>query len=1066
MNDPFRKYLGMSASADAFRILALTPGQRHPRAVLQALQSQLQRVDNHPNHESAEAEGVRARLYEAARTLLEPGEGAPGMAATSVAAPAAPEGAWPTASRGPAVAPSQPPPQRPVLDAAPPPAPARQVIFAAPPHRLDLTAFDRHVLAILVGCGGWNALSRAKLVEIAAEHNVSPQGLLKVVTGLCGHARIGAARFDVAQITQGARRFEELPPAPMPGQITSDDVAESLLPELKEGGTWATIKLSLLFGAVTLLAGLLLLRVLIGEDDSSRGPAITQEAPEPPIDLGDGADEIDVAPPPPQSVLATWPEPPGFRGGRLPALVADALDQSPRLPELLDELARKLSVAESPSAMSRQDWLVFNEQAALIWVQGDRAIVRAVKANVFDVLFAIADRSAAAEEFIDALAGPANAPIDDPLDLWRGAWAAGMLGEIAGRADLPAFLQQVAAAHVQNVLNDPQPALARTFGGAARVWLDQRIERLVELSLVSPEAADSWERWLEAQHSLGRDDAYDSALIRAMAHVLRSTVDLAQPGPLVNVLARLIEEADFRDSPVVREEVLALFSDSAIDNRDLWVLTSLLIQERAAPWMNESLLVAPDATQELRRNAMIFMERSWPRAEPPIESASAGRGITVDTTLGGKWMLLARQQVAGLSRLSQPVDRRPEMLVQRVVLAAWLNEAALALAQGRTADAEQAMRLVESGWKSNIQSQIQQQQQQQPPTQVPRPGGGNQPNLPNLPGTPPNTPGGPVPSNPGMPVAPGGLPVNPGGITPGGATQAGQARGPDGTWAAAYDAAERNVDERMELLRSLRSTAGSDLGPIDARRLVEEAYRGPIPELRLFAQTIVTELFTRGPNVARQLVDQFVDAPTREITASFLRSYLSRSLPAPESSTWRRGARLALLEHALRLMPFAEMEIDLLAEALAESYADGARLLHPETAGGVSWSQPAEAVEAQVAEWRTIASRSMVSEPVPDALPVIERRHATRRALAQGPIERAVAGQITVLELLTYIATAEQPVLAAEARSLLERAAMERIEADHILEQSLRTELAITQIWMLRLEIAREEAAAEEGEAQ
>src|SRR5688500_18577463 len=75
MTDPFRKLLGMSATADAFRLLALTPGQRHPRAVLQALQSQLQRVDNHADHGSAEAETVRQRLYEAARVLLESGEG-------------------------------------------------------------------------------------------------------------------------------------------------------------------------------------------------------------------------------------------------------------------------------------------------------------------------------------------------------------------------------------------------------------------------------------------------------------------------------------------------------------------------------------------------------------------------------------------------------------------------------------------------------------------------------------------------------------------------------------------------------------------------------------------------------------------------------------------------------------------------------------------------------------------------------------------------------------------------------------------------------------------------------
>lgn len=1053
MNDPFRTFLGVSATADAYRLLALSPGQRHPGAVLQALQSQLQRVENHSDHASSDAEAVRARLYEAARTLLEAGDGAEVAPVVATGAAASMESSASARQQDSA---ARPAPQRPSLGAAPPPAPVKRPVFATPPHGLDLTSFDRHILAILVACGGWNADSRAKLVALAAEHNVAPQGLLKVVTGLCGHARMGAARFDVAQITQGARRFEQVPAAPLPAPapITSDDIAESLLPELREGGVWATIKLSLFFGAVTVLAGLLLLRVLIGSDTASDTTRVVEQPRnEGPIDLGSTPDDPPLVPSPRQPTLPTWPEAPTFRGERSFAAASDAIDQSPRLPELLDELSRKLSVAESPSATSRQDWLVFNEQAALIWVQGDRAIVRAVRANVFDVLFAIADRSAIAEEFISSLAAPASAPLDDPLDLWRGAWAAGILAETANRADLPAFLQQVAATHVQTILAVDQSPSARTFGAAARAWLIQRVPRLIELAQAAPGANDFWEAWLVAQESLGRDDAYDTALFSAIAEILRSSVDLAQPGPLVNVLGRLVEEANFNESAVVRELALSLYGESAIDTRDLWVFTSLLLHHRVAPWMNESLLVTADASAESRRNAMIELERSWPRPSPPVESAGAGRGITVDPAMGARWIALARQQVAGLSRLSQPIERQPSALMRRIVLAAWVNEAALALATGHAAEAEQAMRLVESGWNSTTNAQ----QPTLPPFQTPRPGGGNRPTLPNLPNTP--TPGGPVPSNPGMPVAPGGVPVNPGGNAPGGTSQSGHAVGPDGTWAAAYNAAERNVDERMELLRSLRSTAGSDLGPIDARRLIEEAYRGPIPELRLFAQTITVELFTRGPNIARELVDQFVDAPAREITATFLGSYLSRSIPGPQSSAWQRGARLALLEHALRLMPFAELEIDLLAEALAESYADGARMLQPNAAGSVMWSHADAAIEAQVTEWRQIAARSMVSDPVPDAFPKIEQRHATRRALAQGPIERALASQITVLELLTYIATGEQPVLSGEARSLLERAALERMESDHVLEQSLRTELAITQVWMLRLEVAEGEGA-------
>jgi hypothetical protein len=1068
VSDQFQRILGVSAGADAHRLLALRPGQRQPRAVLAALQSQLTRVDNHPDGQTPEAEVVRQRLYEAARVLLETADGAEISPQSPAGIPAATRASSsPQWMHAPSAVASAPPgaaraePQRPNLETAPPPALPRASILAAPPNRLDLTAFDRHVLAILVACGGWNAHSRAKLVELAAEHRVSPQGLLKVVTGLCGHARLGAARFDVAQITQGERRFQQLPPAPslLPGQLTSEDVAESMLPELKEGGAWATIKLSLLFGAVTVLAGFLLLRVLLQDGDGSRAAA----NPPPVVDHqpGDLFPRDNALPEQPvhsRPALAQWPQPPTFRGSGPPDAAADAVDQSPRLPELIDELARKLSIADTPSAMSRQDWRVFNEQSALIWVEGDRAIVRAVRANIFDVLFALADRSVMAEEFLAELGSPGTAAIDDVLDVWRGAWAAGMLGEISNRADLPAFLRQAADLELRNALGEVA-ADVRTFNAAAREWLIQKTSRLVELAQSSPEAENFWELWLRAHDSLGRDEGFDRAIAAAIAQILRTSVDLAQPGMLVNILGRLVEEANFAGSHTLREEILAIYSDGAIDNRDLWVFTSLLIEKNAAPWIDEALLVMADATAESRRGAMIELERRWPRAAPAQDSAAAGRGIAVDRALGARWMALARKHVAELSRISQFVDDREQRLLALGLIAAWLNEAAIALAQGDTVSAEQALRSVESGWSSTIPEQAEQHQLQpmQPGGPIQRPGGTNQPTLPTIPGTPGNVPpDAPRPSAPGLPLDPGGMPQNP--PTPGGGAPAGRANGPDGTWAAAYNAAERNVDERMELLRSLRATSGGDLGPIDARRIVEEAYRGPIPELRLFAQTILTELFTRGPNVARELVDQFTDAPAREITATFLSSFLSRTMPSPQSSAWRQEARLALLEHALRLMPFAALEIDQLADALAESYADGARMLRPESAGGQSWSQPAEAIAAQEAEWRALAEKRMVSDPVPDSLPAIERRHSTRLALAQGPIERAVAAQITILEMLTYISVGEQPVHAGEARSLLERAAAERIESSHILEQLLRTELAITQVWMLRLEVGEIEA--------
>jgi hypothetical protein len=114
--------------------------------------------------------------------------------------------------------------------------------------------------------------------------------------------------------------------------------------------------------------------------------------------------------------------------------------------------------------------------------------------------------------------------------------------------------------------------------------------------------------------------------------------------------------------------------------------------------------------------------------------------------------------------------------------------------------------------------------------------------------------------------------------------------------------------------------------------------------------------------------------------------------------------------------------------------------------------------------WRARAGALVASRPLPDDLTGLQRRRDMRRRLAEGPIQRLVAEQLTVLDYLTYVTVAEQPGLYDEARAVLAESAEARADAGHVLRQAIEAEHAISRIWALRMNLSDERAAAAEVE--
>ena len=952
--DPFQRFLGVEASSDPLALLGLHPDDCGAVAIEEALRGRLSRTYWHPDGRRPEAEEVRRRLREAARTL----RGTGGRKA-----------------------------------------PARSALGAHRRPLITLTDFDRHVMAVLVGCGGWNAGSRSKLVALASMYGVTVGGLVKVIGGLSEYAKSGGSRLGVAEITSGRSRVSELPPPPPLATAEGRELLEKPAPELREASVESTVKLSLLFGLPTLLMALLAVRVLFfpgssepstpdrsgGVADASAG-AITSPAsvePRPPAER--------------QLRMATFKAPPTFRGAGPPIESIDAADQCPQIPPQIDRLARKIALADVPSEAVYREWEQLMRIVGTGWVMADASTLAAIDQSIFEVLHAAADSPSVSDRLL-AVFTPPSGRLGDPIDVWRGAYFAATLGRISRKTDLPPVIVERARNQLAIALGDSLIGTSPDFDTAAGAWLERAIVHLVDVLEFDPRVYDYWELWLAVQRKRPDVERRHAAVMEAIGAILRTGTDLSRPGPSTNVMGRLLLIADLTESPMVKRRLLGFFDDEAIDVRDVWVLTSLLARSRAAPWFDRQLVLADDADWMLRRRVRDRIDRRWPHAASAEAMLKQDGGLRVDPLAGDRWLKLA-----GLT-LDQSPGRSPERLMLELVTAGRLTEAAARLAAHRDVGlAEEVMDEVEAMLEAASG---------EPDGSGPSPG---------------RSPGSIMPSPP----------------------RPGQSIGRDGDWAAAYEQVARNRDDRLQSLRALRTSAGTDLGPIDAEVLVREVYRGSPQDVRAVARAIVAERFATGPNVALEMLDQFPDAPRSESLNDTLRRLTGRLLPPTRSESWAVEARAALVEHALSLRRSGRGAVDLLTEPLIESYLGHLAALSRQRLPSLAPSTPQEAAEMLVEAWRDRAATTMGSAPFPADLDELRRWDTTRRRLARGPIQRFVAAQLAVLDLLAYATVAEQPARRAAALVILARSADQRRSMTQVLQQAVLIERTMIRMWRL-----------------
>jgi len=851
-----------------------------------------------------------------------------------------------------------------------------------------LTPFDQQVLGILIGCGGWNSISRSRLVALASEYGVSVDGLIKVVTGLSQYAGSGGPRLEVAQITAQSTYLQAESPPPSAASHTTIALAERWTPELRRQSYWATVKLIMLFGAVTILFGVISLQLLLPQAETTVSPPASPSEVE---YSGRSLPPVVTTPTPelPGSRLAVFPVFPTFQGNSLPIDAADAADECPQLPALFSELARKLSLTDDPSEAVFRDWEYAVNTASIGWVLADQSTRYALKRGAEEVMFAASDMPQVSDRLLIQLNPPELRRLDT-LDLWRGSWKVNMLAHLDQSTLLPPMVIEAARRQIESILNISSSKFQDEHSHAQE-WLDKAIDRLVEVTEYDPNIYDLWEMWLFAQREVSDGHVSQNSLMRAIEAILRTNVDLSNPGPSVNVLGRLLNLVDFNQDVLVKQQVMMFFtSHELIATHDLWVLTSLLAQSDMTDWFDETMVLPADGNYAFRNRIRDAMEDHWPEIIEHVVVDVSAELPQMNIDLVQQWLALYARLTTELP--DSHLQLTAVLHLNSLLSLSHLNAAALALAYQQDEQAQQIMQSLPqltADRRDDMTQRLAHQRNRQP-------------------------------------------------------------SGSDGRWTEEYDQVRRSTNEKIQLLQKLRSGVRTDLGPIDTVTFVREVYRGSSREIRALASTVLIERLSQGANVALEMLDQFPDAPLSDELSDLIYRFTGHILPPSGGETWIRETRIALTRHALELYQGGSHHSEVLTEQLTDSYLARLDIISNSLSTTTVIDTPDEAAHQLAETWYMRISLLGASHSIPADLSALTQRRAIRQRLAEDPLQDFVVAQLTILDYLAYQTAAHFPGVVPSLTRQYNLSVQQRQQYTHVLSQAVRVEHDIASLWQLR----------------
>lgn len=276
----------------------------------------------------------------------------------------------------------------------------------------------------------------------------------------------------------------------------------------------------------------------------------------------------------------------------------------------------------------------------------------------------------------------------------------------------------------------------------------------------------------------------------------------------------------------------------------------------------------------------------------------------------------------------------------------------------------------------------------------------------------------------------------------------------DGAWAAKYLGLGNNVPNRTEMLK--QAQAASALTAVECEIVATEAIRGGPAAVRSLARDVVRKhigLFAMI-NALLELSPTMPISPENAELVEF--AALGTKMPSPRDPNWRVAARRALVQELLaKAAGTGETgAIDALASVLGDSYKNRLSALGG-ASGGIGDVADARTLLSLVttlrSRWDQDTQRASPSGRELSTLVEIRKRAAARGAVASNIVQRFVAEQFACVELMAYVVVAEEPARAARVTDVMAAFATARRSATHITGQVLAGEVAMAELWAVRM---------------
>ena len=664
--DPITQFLGVHPDSDELDLLGINPAYISQAGVQAALASRLALVFDHPNGRSVEAEAVRVRLREAADRLLDDHSRKEILEAHIPMQPRQPSSIR--------------------MDPAPTKAPpAPKPVQTAMPGRPVLSPLQERLLAVLAGCGGWNAASRAQLASVAAEHHLSPADMLGILEELAVAMRAGAMvapRPTASAASVSARAME-------PGFL--ERVIDQYAPELRQDDPRSLLKLSLLFAGIGLLALVLMYRILfpdiVQEGQSGAFPPLALDGAEDSTLASagsdpDGSTQDDFVP------MATFGAIPALQLRAVDPVVHDAVDAAAGTVREIDSFARRCIGLRSLDEGMLDEWTQLLQTASTGWFHTDPATAQAMRRAVVRVMEHAGSNPEVFRPLQLAFGLIPPGSVRTPLGIPRGAWRIGTMAMVAeGESVSPA-----ARANATRLLQSVQEGDVQEGGFAPAVvdWLTRLVPSMISRAETSDDAIAEWSLWFACLRSLPDESGRHEALLAALPALTRTQTNLARRGPTQQILGRVLAELDWEQSDRVQPIFLGLFSEPEVTSTDLWVITSLLAHLDETSWYGQDLVLGPEATVDERRRMQNRLRANWPMREDGVLAMGDIGLYEIDPVLAETWQAVWTQV------RTIPASRTETGRLQRILIERLLQEAAVDLFIGDGQQVLGALNQVES----------------------------------------------------------------------------------------------------------------------------------------------------------------------------------------------------------------------------------------------------------------------------------------------------------------------------------------------------------------------------------